>query len=165
MPRAGLALGSNLGDRLASLRTAVACLCDVATQGEPVLVAPIYQTKPLDCPPGSPDFYNSVIEIEFIGNARELLSKTRAVEKLLGRTPGSERNSPRVIDIDLLYFGDLCCDDPMLVLPHPRLGMRRFVLQPLADIRPTLVLPGQQRTISEMLKSLSDDEPLLHRVC
>lgn len=164
MPRAGIALGSNLGDRLASLRAAEMRLRDIAAPGEPVLMAPIYQTCPIDCPPGSMDFFNTVIEIDFDGDSSELFAKTREIEELLGRVRGTGRNAPRVIDIDLLYFGDLCCNDATLALPHPRLGVRRFVLQPLVDIRPDLVLPGRDLTVSGMLESLSPDHAPLRRV-
>jgi 2-amino-4-hydroxy-6-hydroxymethyldihydropteridine diphosphokinase len=85
MPRAGIALGSNLGDRLARLRAAVNHLREIATPGEPVLIAPIYQTAPRFCPPGSPDFYNTVIEIAFEGDPPGFLEKTRAIEEKLGR--------------------------------------------------------------------------------
>lgn len=151
MPRAGIALGSNLGDRPANLRAACACLREIATAGEPVLSAPIYQTEPLLCPPNSPEFLNTVIEIEFSGTAMELLATTRSIEQKLGRAPTAERNAPRVIDIDLLYFDDQTIHNDTLTLPHPRISERRFVLQPLADIRPDLILPGLAHNIAELL--------------
>jgi 2-amino-4-hydroxy-6-hydroxymethyldihydropteridine diphosphokinase len=156
-PRAGIALGSNLGDRLGHLRAAIGCLREIAATGEPVLIAPVYQTEPRFCPPGSPDFHNTVIEIGFDGGALELLEKTQAIEQKLGRVRGPERNAPRTIDIDLLYLGDECIGEGALILPHPRIGERRFVLQPLADIRPDLVLPGAELTVSEMLEHLHPD--------
>ena len=158
MPRAGIALGSNLGDRLSNLREAFALLRGIATPGGSVLAAPVYQTEPRLCPPDSPDFLNTVVEIRFEGTPLELLEKTRAIEQKLGRAPAAERNAPRVIDLDLLYFGDETNTSDLLELPHPRIGERRFVLQPLADIRPELVLPGQVRTIAELLDLLPPDE-------
>jgi len=158
MARAGIALGSNLGNRLDHLRAALTCLREIATPGEPVLIAPVYQTEPRFCPPESPDFYNTVLEIDFEGSAHELLTITQATETKLGRSRGSERNAPRVIDIDLLYLGDLCFNDGALVLPHPRISERRFVLQPLADIRPTLVLEGLDLPVAEILANLHTDE-------
>jgi len=92
-----------------------------------------------------------------------LLEKTRSMEIRLGRQRGSERNAPRTIDIDLLYLGEQTLDHPELKLPHPRIGERRFVLQPLADIRPELILPGQRHTVSEMLAELATDEAPLVR--
>ena len=87
----------------------------------------------------------------------ELLDQTRALETTLGRHHGAPRNAPRVIDIDLLYFGEVRCRDDTLELPHPRIAQRRFVLQPLADIRPDLVLPGQDRTVAMLLENLGLD--------
>jgi 2-amino-4-hydroxy-6-hydroxymethyldihydropteridine diphosphokinase len=164
MPRVGIALGSNLGDRLAHLHAARRALREIATPGEPFLQAPTYQTEPLLCPPGSPFFYNSVVEIGYAGDPFELLELTQAIERKLGRTGTPERNAPRVIDVDLLYFGDRTIDAGNLVLPHPRLGERRFVLQPLAGIRPDLVLPGHTRDIATLLTNLVSDDPPLVRV-
>lgn len=161
MPRVGIALGSNLGDRLSHLRKAVESLREIAFPGEVFFSAPIYQTEPRFCPPGSPDFYNTVVEIAFQGSAFELLGLTQSIEKSLGRLPPVERNAPRVIDVDLLYFGDEIIDTETLVLPHPRIGERRFVLQPLASIRPELILPGEIQTVAKMLELLKTDEPPL----
>lgn len=162
MARAGIALGSNLGDRRAHLSAAIAGLREIAVPGAPVLLAAIYQTAPRDCPPGAPDFLNTVVEIEFAASPLDLLVTTRTIENQLGRVRCGTRNAPRVIDIDLLYHGDSCCDEPVLVLPHPRISQRRFVLQPLADIRPELVLPGQMLTVAELLDRLPAwDLPLL----
>ena len=151
MPRAGIALGSNLGDRLANLQAARDCLREIATPGEPFLEALNYQTEPQLCPPGSPTFYNSVVELAFTGDAFQLLELTQGIEKMLGRTGAPERNAPRIIDVDLLYFGGEIIDTEPLVLPHPRICERLFVLQPLAEIRPELVLPGHTRSIAELL--------------
>ena len=151
MPRAGIALGSNLGNRLANLQAARDCLREIATPGEPFLEASIYQTEPQLCPPGSPTFYNSVVELAFTGDAFQLLELTQGIEKMLGRTGAPERNAPRIIDVDLLYFGEEIIDTEALVLPHPRICERLFVLQPLAEIRPELVLPGHTRSIAELL--------------
>lgn len=164
MARVGIALGSNLGDRLGNLQAARDCLREIATPGEPFLQASIYQTEPLLCPPGSPLFLNTVVEIDYAGSPFELLDLTRAIEKKLGRTESSERNAPRVIDVDLLYFGDEIIDTAALVLPHPRLGERRFVLQPCAEIRPGLILPGHTRSIAELLANLQSAEPPLVRL-
>ncbi len=161
MPRVGIAMGSNLGDRLANLRAAHDCLLEIATPGALFLSASIYQTEPLLCPPGSPLFYNSAVEIDFEGGPFELLEITQSIERKLGRTGVPARNAPRVIDVDLLYFGDTVIDTEALVLPHPRIGERRFVLQPLAEIRPDLVLPGQAAGVAELLVRLESTEPPL----
>ena len=164
MPRVGIALGSNLGDRLGNLQSARDCFREIATPGEPFLQASIYQTEPLLCPPGSPLFLNTVVEIDFAGSPFELLDLTRGIEKKLGRTDNSGRNAPRIIDVDLLYFGDEIIDTEALALPHPRLGERRFVLQPCAEIRPGLILPGHTRSIAELLENLQSTEPPLIRL-
>lgn len=158
MPRAGIALGSNLGDRLGHLRAAIARLQEIATPGEPFLTAPIYQTEPRLCPPDSPDFLNTVVEIDFAGSPLDLLKHTRSIEQQLGRIPAAERNAPRVIDLDILYVGSETSAGDLLELPHPRIHERRFVLQPLADIRPDLILPGQAQTIAALLAHLPCDE-------
>lgn len=159
--RAGIALGSNLGRRLAHLQEARDLLARLAVPGSSLLKAPVYQTSPVGCPGDSPDFYNTVVEIEFAGTPLELLARTQAIEEKLGRASSPERNAPRIIDVDLLYFGDETLDTDRLVLPHPRLTSRRFVLQPLADIRPDLVLPGDEASIADHLRHLDTPEPPL----
>lgn len=160
--RAGLALGSNLGDRLAHLVEARTRLAALSTG--PVLQAPIYQTAPVGCPEGSPDFFNTVVEIGFEGSPRELLQAALRIEKELGRTRPDVSNAPRIIDIDLLYLGGQTVAEADLELPHPRLTSRRFVLEPLAGIRPDLTLPGDTLTISGHLDALDSDEAELVRV-
>jgi 2-amino-4-hydroxy-6-hydroxymethyldihydropteridine diphosphokinase len=164
MPRVGIALGSNLGDRAAYLEAARARLREVSLPGEPFLQASDYQTEPQDCPPGSPVFCNSVVEIAWEGNPSDLLEITQSIERGLGRTPAPKRNVPRVIDLDLLYFGEQIVESDRLQLPHPRIAERRFVLEPLAEIRPDLLLPGQTRNIAGLLTDLSADESPLVRV-
>lgn len=164
MARVGIALGSNLGERRENLQAARQALREISTPGADFRQASIYQTEPLLCPPGSPVFYNSVVEMDFRGSALELLQVTQAMEKSLGRNAVPIRNAPRVIDIDLLYFGEEIIDHADLTLPHPRLHERRFVLQPLAEIRPNLILPGHSKSIGQMLGDLRSDEPPLIQV-
>lgn len=159
--RTGIALGSNLGNRLHHLQAARDLLKKLASDGSKLLQSPIYQTAPVSCPDDSPDFYNTVIEIDYSGTPYELLDATQAIEFHLGRLPGNERNAPRVVDVDILYLGEATESEGLLELPHPRLTSRRFVLQPLADIRPDLVLPGDTATIAEHLAHLDSDEPPL----
>jgi 2-amino-4-hydroxy-6-hydroxymethyldihydropteridine diphosphokinase len=158
MIRTGIALGSNLGDRLENLRRARELLAAISTG--PVLTAPVYLTEPVNCPPGSPDFLNTVIEISHEGTPAELLELTQEFQRRLGRTEAVERNAPRVIDIDLLYSGGEVVSTEALQLPHPRITQRQFVLRPLADIRPDLVLPGQTLTIAAHLRSLDGEKEL-----
>lgn len=152
--RIGIALGSNLGDRMEHLRRAKELLRAISSG--PVVAAPVYLTEPVNCPPGSPDFLNTVIEISFDGTPSDLLELTQEFQRQLGRTKLAERNAPRVIDIDLLYFGREIIATDSLELPHPRLTQRQFVLRPLADIRPDLMLPGDMRTIKEHLHHLAE---------
>ena len=162
MPRVGIALGSNLGDRMANLNEAIRLIGEIALKNEPFLKAPIYQTEPLHCPPDSPNFLNTVVEFSFDDSAEKLLELTREIEKSMGRKASPQRNAPRVIDVDILYLGEERCNTPNLILPHPRLHGRRFVLQPLADIRPDLVLPGHSKCIASLLEELiSDESPLM----
>jgi len=102
-----------------------------------------------------------VIEIDYIGKPYDLLAKTQGVEFHLGREAVYERNAPRIIDVDILYFGDEVMEDEILTVPHPRLIHRRFVIQPLSDIRPNLILPSDEVSISEHLRYLDTDEPAL----
>lgn len=162
--RVGIALGSNLGDRLRHLQDARTLLEALAEPAEEFLQAPVYQTEPVGCPPGSPDFYNTVVELACRLSPLALLERTRAIERHLGRMLSTERNAPRVIDLDILYFGDEVRGDEPLLLPHPRLTRRRFVLQPLADIRPDLILPGDGATIAKHLRTLDPSEPAVRLV-
>lgn len=158
MVRAGIALGSNLGDRVAHLRAALNGLRRIADPQRRILAAPLYETEPQACPDGSPPFLNTVVEIGWNLTPLGLLDETRRLEIRLGRMPNPTRNAPRVIDIDILYCGDAVIDHPDLVLPHPRLAVRRFVLEPLAAIRPDLRLPGFNQNIQEILENLSSSE-------
>jgi 2-amino-4-hydroxy-6-hydroxymethyldihydropteridine diphosphokinase len=160
MARVGIALGSNLGDRLSNLKAARRCLQEIATPGSPFLSASIYQSEPMHCPLGSPPFYNSVVEIGFHGTPSALLKITQSIERKLGRIATAERNAPRIIDIDLLYFGRRVMGHPDLQLPHPRIAERSFVLQPLAEIRPHWTLPGQAHSIASMIDLLQSDARL-----
>ncbi len=149
--RAGLALGSNIGDRFENLRAARKAIVDLAEVSPPILASPIFETNPVACEPGAGLFWNAVLEIEFDGDARALLKQLKQIEVSLGRPADHARNVSRKIDIDLLYFGDMTIDEADFQLPHPRMLSRKFVLQPLADIRPELLLPGQTKTVRELL--------------
>lgn len=159
--RTGIALGSNLGNRTHHLRLAVRALRALHTPGEPFLASSIYQTEPRFCPPGSPPFLNAVIELAWSGTPADLHRETQAIESSLGRTRNELRNAPRVIDIDLLYVGDHILNTSTLALPHPRMGERRFVLEPLAAIRPDFVLPGSNLPLAHHLPFFVSDEPPL----
>jgi 2-amino-4-hydroxy-6-hydroxymethyldihydropteridine diphosphokinase len=149
--RVGIALGSNLGDRLDMLKRAHAALLQIPGVDAPVLLSAVYATAPVDCEEKAAEFLNAVMEFEYEGHPRELLPQLKAVEASLGRPSDHGRNVSRAIDVDLLYFDEMEIQDEGLKLPHPRMTQRRFVLQPLADIRPGLILPGQTKSVSELL--------------
>lgn len=149
-----IALGSNLGDRLACLRAGRDFLLALHEGPAPAAISPVYETDPVGCPPGSAAFLNAVIEIETSLEPEALLDAFTAFERDLGRPPERAVNAPRPLDLDILYAGTTAKRTAALTLPHPRLAQRRFVLQPLADIRPHLVLPGQTRTVAQLLFTL-----------
>lgn len=159
--RAGIALGSNLGDRLANLTAARAQLSDLPGVELPRLASAVYETDPVDCDESAGKFLNAVMEIGYAGAASELLRVLRGIEAAHGRPPAHARNASRTLDLDLLYFGDITFSTPDLELPHPRMQTRRFVLEPLAEIRPDLILPGQQESVSALLRRLPDRSPLV----
>ncbi len=152
--RVGVALGSNLGDRAAALSAARLFLLSLHEAPGAALFSALYETEPLDCPPGSPVFLNAAAEIESSLTPADLLANLQAAEREAGRPTARARNSPRHLDLDLLYCGDLVVGGPPLTLPHPRMLQRRFVLQPLAEIRPDLILPGQNQTVRDLLAAL-----------
>jgi len=156
--RVGIALGSNLGNRLPHLQIARDMLRKLMPDDALYMQAPIYQSEPVDCPEDSPDFYNTVIEIDYIGRPHELLEYTQGIEFHFGRGVVHQTNAPRIMDIDILYFGTEKVDGGILTIPHPLLTHRLFVLQPLADIRPNLILPGDKATITEHLHHLDSGE-------
>lgn len=131
--RAFLALGSNLGEREALLRQAVASVPDL------VAVSPVYETDPV----GGPEqgaYLNAVVELDTDRSPRELLGLCQSLEGEADRVR-VERWGPRTLDVDVLLVGDQRVDEPDLVVPHPRMWERRFVLAPLADLAPDLVPP------------------------
>ena len=154
--RIGIALGSNLGDRLANLRAARKAIADLTGAKGSVLESPVYETEPVGCEPGAGKFLNAVLEIEYNGDPTDLLQKLIRIEESLGRDRNHACNVSRKIDIDLLYAGELNVENEQLQLPHPRLHLREFVLQPLADIRPELILPNQTKTVRELLAQTGD---------
>jgi 2-amino-4-hydroxy-6-hydroxymethyldihydropteridine diphosphokinase len=157
--RAIIALGSNLGDRLTHLQKARAALKAIVVPGT-WRQSGIYQTEPVHCPDESPDFYNAIVSFEFTGTAAELHDHTRAIEQAMGRERSST-NAPRTIDLDLLLFGEQIINTPDLQIPHPRLHLRRFVLEPLTEIHPHQMHPAIGKTITDCLAGIHSSEPPL----
>jgi 2-amino-4-hydroxy-6-hydroxymethyldihydropteridine diphosphokinase len=148
----GIALGSNLGDRAAEIEAGFAFLQTLSAAA--IRRSSVIETEPMDCPPGSASFLNAVAEIQVDPaqlSPHDLLARLQAFETQRGRPPEHGRNSPRPLDLDILYYGDWVLETPELTLPHPRLAERLFVLRPLAELRPELVLPGGNRTVRELL--------------
>jgi 2-amino-4-hydroxy-6-hydroxymethyldihydropteridine diphosphokinase len=149
-PRAYLGLGANLGDRAGALQRAVNSLTAVP-QVDVVAISAVYVTQPVGGPE-QPDFYNAVVALETDLNARELLELGQRLERDAHRVR-HEHWGPRTLDVDVLLVGDVELDEPDLVVPHPRMWDRGFVLAPLADVAPDLVRiptsggwPGVRRT-------------------
>ena len=140
---------------MANLRSARHAIGDLLGDKQ-LLSSPVYETEPVDCEPGAGKFLNTVLEVEYGGDPTLLLEHMIRIEESLGRTRDHARNVSRKIDIDLLYAGELYVRNERLQLPHPRMHLRKFVLQPLADIRPELILPNHTRTVRELLAELED---------
>ena len=149
--RAGVALGSNLGERLAHLRNARKDIGALPGALPPLRSSAIYETEPIGCEKGAAKFLNAVIEFGYAGEALDLLQQLAAIEKLWGRPGAHPKNVSRTLDLDLLYFGELEIETGALQLPHPRIAEREFVLRPLADVRPDLILPKQTESVSVLL--------------
>ena len=149
--RTAIGLGSNIGDRLENLRAARNAIFDLENVKPPILCSAVYETEAVDCEPGAGRFLNAVVEFEYEGDPARLLEQLIHIEEALGRKRDHPKNVSRTIDIDLLYCGDQQIDNERLQLPHPRMHLRKFVLQPLADIRANLILLGQAKNIRELL--------------
>lgn len=141
-----LALGSNLGDRLANLKQAVASL---SPQMEVKAKSRVYETPPWGYA-DQPMFLNQVIRANTYLEFEPLLKHIKRLETALGRQP-SFKNGPRLIDLDILFYDELVIETASLVIPHPHVHERGFVLMPLNDIAPDLVHPTLRKTVSEML--------------
>lgn len=152
MNMAFLLLGSNLDDRKKNLVSAAERIG--LTCGKIVRNSGIYQTAPWG-KQDQPDFYNQAIEIATGLSARQLLKSILEIEASLGRRR-AEKYGPRIIDIDILLFNDEIIDRPSLKIPHPELQNRRFALEPLAEISPSLVHPLLKKTIHRLLLECSD---------
>lgn len=155
----GFSLGSNLGDRVAFLRQARARL--LAVPGTTLLAcAPLYETAPVGVQPEHADkwYINTIVVLETDRVVSEWLAMIGRIEAELGRVRSDDRNAPRPVDVDIIYADDQVVDRAELSLPHPRWSVRRFVVQPLADVRPDRVIPGQAISVQELLTLLPLDE-------
>ncbi len=153
----GLSLGSNLGDRLAYLQRARDALT-VQPNGRLLAQSAVYETQAVDSPPGCEHllYLNAVIVVDTPLALPDLMDWVRAIEDGIGRRRTCVRNEPRVIDVDVVYAGDALTRAPGRGIPHPRWHTRRFVAQPLCDVRPDLILPGRNRPVKDVLAALPD---------
>ncbi len=155
-----VALGSNLGD---SKQNVLLAMNRLQEQSDfPLLRSSLWQSTPVDCPPGSPLFVNAVVGLlpRTMETPESLLDKLQALENEFGRVPKTVLNESRPLDLDLISFRQETRASDRLSLPHPRAHFRRFVLQPLSEMAANLVLPGQVLNVQQLLGTLDSREPL-----
>ena len=153
-----LSLGSNVGDREANLRAAIAALEDASVRVR--RVSSLYETEPVDFLE-QPWFLNCAVEGETELKPRELLRALREIEAKMGSKKLTAKG-PRLIDMDILLYGEEKIDTPDLQVPHPRMHLRRFVLVPLTEIAPELRHPSWKRTVKQLLEE-TPDRSTVHR--
>ncbi|HTI70449.1 MAG TPA: 2-amino-4-hydroxy-6-hydroxymethyldihydropteridine diphosphokinase [Candidatus Limnocylindria bacterium] len=153
-----IALGANLGEPAATLVTVLNRLAGFSTR--PILRSSFWNTSPVDCPPGSPVFVNAAAALCPLPGETpvSLLDKLQSLEREFGRRPKVVLNEPRPLDLDIIAWGTLTLMSERLTLPHPRAHLRKFVLQPVAEILPDFVLPGRTESVKVLLRDLKTDE-------
>lgn len=152
-----VALGSNLGDSRELIQRAFGRLADMA--GDSFRESSIWRSEPVDCPPGSPPFMNAIVVFAAAEpeTPESLLKRLQAIEVEFGRQPKVVLNEPRPLDLDIVSFAQEIRNTSDLVIPHPRAGVRRFVLAPLAEIVPGYRAPGWLGTAAELLARMGPD--------
>ena len=161
----GFSLGGNLGDRLAYMQAARDAL--IAVEGSEFLSqSPIYETSPVGVRAVYKEllYYNAVVVLSSPLSMDQWALELARIEEQLGRERTEDKNAPRTIDVDLIYADHLFIDSGGLIVPHPRWASRRFVLQPLADVRPDLRLPGESEPVKHLLRNLPQEETIEKRV-
>ena len=152
-----IGIGSNEGERLSNVSRAAQALAQLPTT-RLMQMAPIYETAPVGGPPQG-DYLNTVVELDTSLEPRQLLTHLKTLETQLGRCPSDVRWGPRVIDLDILLYDQVVISDPDLIIPHPLLHRRRFVLEPLADVASDFVHPMLHKTVAELLAAAA---PAIH---
>ena len=157
-----IAFGSNLGDREVHIRNALKTL-DGFTGVTLIQVSPLYETEAEGFDEPAPPFLNGVAELKTERSANALLKILLEIESQCGRVRANPNvYQSRPIDLDLLVYGDVTIDEPNLIVPHPRMHDRWFVLAPFADIAPTLIVPNSGKTVAQALDSLGRDNRTSH---
>lgn len=152
--RAFVALGSNLGSSAAIVEEAARAL---AARFPGAVASSLYRTEPQGCPPGSPPFVNAVVAIDVTVSPEGLLGVLRELERAQGRPDARVKNAPRTLDLDIVAVGSCILHTKDLTIPHPRALSRAFVLAPLAEVAPSLVLPGAPGDVASALAALPDE--------
>lgn len=147
-----LSLGSNIPDRAANLSRAVNCIAE--SIGTVTMQSPIYETQSWGY--SDEDYLNQTIKVETALAPLQLLTKINVIESALGRVRSGKGYEARTIDIDILFYDNEIFDTPKLTIPHPKITLRRFVLQPTADIAPDYLHPTLHKTISQLLDECTD---------
>ena len=158
----GLSLGSNMGDRLAHLKNAKAIILD-SPGIVPATQSPVYETEPVDVPAEfqALNFLNAILIIKTLLPLSQLMRTFQFMEQKIGRVPNTVINAPRPMDIDIIYADGLQVREQHIVIPHPHWQARRFVVQPLCDVRPDLVIPGQTLPVANVLAGLNDPHKVI----
>ncbi len=149
-----IGIGSNLGDPKRNVELAFEAIRRLTTG--PLIVSSLWRTPPEGCAPGTPDFINAVVALVPLPEETplSLMRKLRLIELEFGRPLFRKKNQPRTLDLDLIAYGNEVMVSDELILPHPAAHKRRFVLGPLSEIGPELVLPGQTKTVLELWNQL-----------
>ena len=158
----GLSLGSNMGDRLAHFKHAKAVI--LSSPGiMPAAQSPVYETEPVDVPPEfqALNFLNAILIVKTLIPLSQLMRTFQFLEQEIGRVPNTVINAPRPMDIDIIYADGLQVREQHITIPHPHWQERRFVVQPLCDVRPDLKIPGQTGTVADVLAGLSDPHKVI----
>lgn len=156
MPVAFIAIGSNMGKRIENCIRAVRAISDFARI---MSLSSIYETEPVDNE-DQPDFINCVVKIETLLSPFDLLTFLQAVETAIGNRR-IEKQGPRVIDLDIIFYADLLIETDDLIIPHPRAHLRRFVLEPLCEVASDFIHPSLEISICELLNNLRDTKRVI----